>query len=301
VRLPHLLSLLLLISGSTLRAQELPAGATPRGVVHAFLSSTAGTDDSVNRAAFRGRLTGELRAADPERFRGMVPAGARFRIDTIPDIPDAPDGSRRAVAWVTVEIAKEKHDLYIFCIGDTIWRIEAINRFPTQSQRAQLISSLGEIDTSVASYRVLYGDLRRLLLSDDSLRILVRQNVRPLSSLVPSLAGGESWERFVVRDVDFAALDEYRELDDDIAERDLVFYRLDRGALETVKRTLGVRRIERDRRLPGLLFLVAGEIESGSYGYIYAPSPDLLPPLSPDGFLTLKPAAPGWWIYRRKG
>jgi hypothetical protein len=284
----------------TLQAQELPSGATPRGVVYAFLSRTASAVDSVERSLFRSRLTGELAGVDPERFRSLVPAGARIRIDTIPDIRNAPDGRRRAVAYVTIESGKEKQDLYIFCAGDSIWRLEAIQRLPTPGQRAQITSSLKDIDTSVATYRVLHGDLKRLLLSDDSLKAIFRQNLRPLTTLVTRLAGGERWERFVIRDVNFGELDEYRELDDDIPERDLIFYTLDRGALERVKRELGIRRIERDKRHPGILLLVAGEIESSSYGYIYAASADLLPPISPDGYLALKPAAKGWWLYKRK-
>lgn len=283
-----------------LQAQELPAGATPRGVVHAFLSRTASADDSVDRSLFRSRFSGELSGVDPERFRALVPAGARFRIDTIPDIRNAPDGRRRAVAYVTIESAREKQDLYIFCIGDSLWRLEAIHRFPTPSQRAQITSSLRDIDTAVASYRTLHADLKRLLLPDDSLKAIFRQNLRPITALVTRLAGGERWERFVIRDVNFAELDEYRELDDDIPERDLIFYTLDRGALERVKRELGIRRIERDKRHPGILLLVAGEIESSSYGYIYAPSADLLPPISPDGYLALKPTAKGWWLYKRR-
>lgn len=289
----------LLSATAHLHAQMLPAGATPRGVVYAFLSRTASEDDTLDRSSFAERLTGRLADVDPSRFNGLAPAGSRLRIDTIPDLGLTDEGLREVVAFATIESSKGKQDLYIFCAGDSIWRIESIARFPTASQRAQIISSLNEIDSLAPTYRRLHADLRRLLLPDDSLRSLGRRNLSALEVLSGRLATTQSWQSFAIQDIDFSELDEYRELDDDIPAEELVFYTLDRRSLEHVKRELGIRRIERDRRYAGIQIMVAGEIESGSYGYISATSADQLPPLSPDGYLTLKPVAAGWWLFRR--
>jgi hypothetical protein len=282
-------------------AQDLPWSATPRGVIFAFLTETASSVDSINRNAFRSRLVGEFLHADPRSFKGLLPAGSRLRIDSIPDLATTADGQHHVAAYVTVETGGTKENWYFFCTGDSIWRIEALKRFPTPAQRAQIKESLAEIDTTNATYRMLRSDLQRIVLPDDSLRSLFRKNRVDAEKLVAPLRRGKLWSTFPIREVDFMHLEEYRELDDDIAPDQLIFYTVDRLALERLKRAIGLRRIERDDNYPELIFFVAGVIEKGTYGYLYAPDELDLPPLSHNGFIALKPVGDGWWLYKRVG
>lgn len=280
------------------RAQKLPYSATPRGVVFTFLTETASSSDTIDRAAFSERLTGEFARTEPGSFRGLLPAGSRFRIDTIPNLV-SDDDLRRAAAYVTVEIGGERENWYFFCVRDSIWRLEALRRLPTASQRAQMRESLEEIDTSTASYRLLRSDLQRLLLPDEGLRELFTASKADAEKIVKPLDRGKLWNQFAMREVDFSRLEEYRELDDDIDYHDRIFYTLDRGAIERLKYSLGLRRIERDPRYPGLIFFVAGDIDKSSVGFVHAAVPDMLPGLSRDGFIMLRPASEGWWLYKR--
>jgi hypothetical protein len=113
------------------------------------------------------------------------------------------------------------------------------------------------------------------------------------------LRKGKQWQAFSLREVDFHKLEEYRELDDDIEPENLIFYTVDRGAIERLKSGIGLRRIERDPRYPGLLFYVTGMIDKSSYGYIHALEADDIPLLSSDEFIALKPIGNGWWLYKR--
>lgn len=289
----------LMVCVPSLRAQELPYGATPRGVVFTFLTETASGIDSIDRVAFRERLAGEFTRSDPRSFRGMLPAGSRIRIDTIPDLSSGDGELRRVVAYVTVETGGERENWYFFCAGDSIWRIEALRRFPSAAQRSQIRESIAEIDTTTLPYRLLRSDLQRLLLPDDSLRNLFRGSRADADKVVGPLRRGKLWKDFALRDVDFGALEEYRELDDDIDDGARIFYSLDRGAIERLKRTLGLRRIERDPEHPGLILFVAGAIDKSSYGYLYAPDGQEIPEVSSDSFITLKPIVEGWWLYKR--
>lgn len=302
-RLSLLLGLVLLgpafLARGGATAQDLPLSATPRGVIFTFLTETASSADTINRAAFRGRLVGDFLHADPRSFKGLLPAGSRLRIDSIPDLAPSADGQHRVAAYVTVETGGMKENWYFFCTGDSIWRIEALRRFPTPAQRAQIKESIADIDTTNATYRMLRSDLQRIVLPDDSLRSLFRKNRFDAEKLVAPLRRGRLWSGFPIREVDFMHLEEYRELDDDIATSDLIFYTIDRGAMERLKRTIGLRRIERDDTYPELIFFVAGVIEKSSYGYLYAPSELNLPPLSHNGFVTLKPIGDGWYLYKK--
>ncbi|MEO5929229.1 MAG: hypothetical protein ABIR47_04800 [Candidatus Kapaibacterium sp.] len=280
-------------------AQELPRGTTPRGVVYSFLTETASADDSVNRGAFHDRLMGEFAQSDPRTFKGMFPRNAHLHIDSIPLLGGAEGDYSRAVAYVTVESGGQKENWYLYCAGDTIWRIEALRRFPSPLQRSQIRQSLQEIDTSTAAYRILHTDLQRMLLPDDSLRAILRLNRADAEKIAAPLARGRRWNDFALRDVDFGKLEEYRELDDDIDGSDLIFYTLDRPALERLKRKVGIKRIERDPRYPDLILFVAGTLEKGSYGYINAPDSRSLPPVSRTEFITLKPVADNWWFYKK--
>lgn len=290
--------LLLVVGVSVTRGQEIPYSATPRGVVFTFLTETASGIDSIDRGAFRERLVGEFTRSDPRSFRGLLPAGSRIRIDTLPDLPNA-DDMRRVVAYVTVETGTERENWYLFCVGDSVWRIEALRRFPSAAQRTQIRESLAEIDTTTPTYRLLRSDLQRLLLPDDGLRDLFRANRDDADKLIPFLHKGKLWTTFALRDVDFFRLDEYRELDDDIAEGHRLFYTLDRGAMERLKDAIGLRSIERDPLYPGLVFFVGGGIDKSSYGYLHTADPAELPDVSSNNFITLKPIGDGWWFYKR--
>ncbi len=280
-------------------AQELPRGATPRAVVYTFLSETASGTDTINRLLFRERMTGELAGKDPRMFKGLLPPNARLRIDTIPDLPMGSDELRRVVAYATVESGGAQENWYLFCNGDTIWRLESFRRFPSPSQRTQILQSLRDIDTTTASFRQLRSDLQRILLSDDSLRSIMRLNRRDAEKVVEPLRKGRLWDGIAIRDVDFMKLEEYRELDDDINDKDRIFYTLDRSALERLKQRIGLRRIERDPRYPDIVLFVIGTLENDSFGYINCSDPSLLPPVSSNGFITLKPIGDHWWFFKR--
>jgi hypothetical protein len=299
--LPNLILVCALVvaSFSAARGQQVPRGATPRGVLFAFLSETVSAADSIDRDAFRDRLVGEFASSDPRSLRAMLPAGWKFRIDTIPNLSHPENDFSRVAAYVTVERGAERENWYLFCVGDSVWRIEALRRFPSQAQRAQIRESINQIDTATPAYRLLRADLQRVLLPDDSLGTILTRNRADAEKVVEPLTQGKLWKDFSLRDVDFGKLEEYRELDDDIADRDVIFYTLDRGALERLKRTIGLRRIERDPDHPGLIFFVTGQIEKSTVGYINCGDPSLLPAISRDGFITLKPIAEHWWLYKR--
>ncbi len=292
---------LFFLPGFRASSQTLPQGATPRGVVFAFLSETASSSDSIKRAMFRERLTGEMASVDPESFAGLLPNGVRFVIDSIPDIQniDDDDSLRRAVAYVHVTTETGVEDWSLFCAGDSIWRLEAFKRFPTASQASQIRSSLRTIDTTIAGYGLVRGDLERLLMGDDSLCVLLRRHQKDIRKILEPLRKGSLWKAFSLRDVDFARMEEYRELDDDIDEADKVFFSMDRLAMERLKRSISLQRVERDGRYPDAIFFVAGTIGPGSYGYVHASDPSHLPPVTRREFISLKPAALGWWLYRR--
>lgn len=294
-------AVLLRAAAVPLVAQELPLSATPRGVLMAFLNETASAFDSVDRVAFRTRLAGEAARTDVRSFKGWVQPGARVRIDSLPELPERADGLHRVAAYVTIETAGERESWYLFCVGDTIWRIEGVRRFPTPMQRAQIRTTLGTLDTANRADRFLKSELERSLLSDDSLRAMFKSGRADAERLLVSLRKATLWTSFSLRDVDFSAMEEYRELDDDVPAADLIFYTSDRGALERLKRSPGVRRIERDPKFPDLVFFVLGGLERGTFGYINAPAPEKLPELSAGGFITIKPVAPGWWFYKRVG
>lgn len=290
--------LLLTVPIPIIRAQELPFSATPRGVVFTFLTETASSIDTIDRAAFGERLAGEFMRSDPGSFRNMLPAGSRFRIDSIPNLATAGE-LRRVAAWVTVEAGGERENWYFFCVRDSIWRLAALRRFPTASQRAQIRESLSEIDTTTAAFQMLRSDLQRMLLPDEALRDLFLANRADAGKLVEPLRRSRLWTRFALREVDFLKLEEYRELDDDIDAGDRIFYTLDRNAIERLKRTIGLRQIIREDIYPGLIFFVVGSIDRSTIGFLHADDPGALPALSENGFITLRPLGGGWWLYRR--
>ena len=290
---------LALAASSDVVAQRVPRGATPRGVLFAFLNETASPVDSIDREAFRDRLAGEFAASDPRGFRAMLPAGAKFRIDTIPNLSHPNNDFSRVAAYVTVERGSERENWYLFCVGDSLWRIEALRRFPSQSQRAQIRESINQIDTTSPAYKLLRADLQRVLLPDDSLGAILTHNRADAEKVVEPLRQGKLWKDFSLRDVDFNKLEEYRELDDDIDDGEMIFYTLDRSALERLKKSIGLRRIERDPDHPGLIFFVTGQIERSTVGYVNCSDPSLLPAISRDGFIMLKPAGEHWWLYKR--
>jgi hypothetical protein len=288
----------ILVAGM-LNAQKLPQSATPRGVIFTFLNETATPVDSIDRLAFAERLKGEFARTDPRSFRGMLPAGARISIDSIPDLARDRDGEPRVVAFATVTDVAEKSNLYIFASRDSIWRIEAMRQFPTARQRSQIAHSLGEIDTQTVTGRYLHSDLQRLLLSDDNLATLLLPSIPDARLLLDMLLRGKQWREFALRDVDFSHVDEYRELDDDIDRNEFIFYRLDRSALERLKQQAGVRKIQRDSRYPGAIFFVCATVQGDSYGYIYCPLPEWLPQVSSSEFIMVKPIAESWWLYKK--
>lgn len=269
--------------------------------MYIFLSETASTVDSMKRKEFASRMRGEMNSVDPESFKGLVPRTARFVIDTIPEIPNVGerDSLRRTVAYVRVTTTVGTEDWYLFCAGDSLWRLEALRRFPSASSRAQIRATLSSLDTSISGYGLIKGDLERLLMTDDTLCTLLRRNMKDVQKILEPLRKGTQWRAFVMREVDFARMEEYRELDDDIGDGERIFYSMDRQALERLKRSIGLQRIDRDVRFPKAIFFVAGLIGPGSYGYVYAADPGDLPPVTRHEFITLKPAAAGWWLYRR--
>jgi hypothetical protein len=280
-------------------AQQLPHSATPRGVLFAFLTETASGAEAVDRMAFSERLSGELLKTDPRSLKSFLPADAIARIDSIPNLSRAPGGNPRVVGYVTVHAGKETTNLYIFCSRDSIWRLDAIRSFPTFRQRTQIAKSLRELDTTTRPNRLLHADLQRVLLSDDSLSRILLLDLPTVSNIVQTVSKGRLWKDFAIRDVDFLNLDEYRELDDDVSQRQMVFYSADREALEEIKAKVGIRRLVRDDRYPGTIFLVGANVQGNTYGYIYAPGVAPVPEVSGKEFIMVKPITPGWWIYKR--
>lgn len=262
------------------------------------MTETCSVAPDIDRSLFRERLAGELASADPATFRGSVPAGARVRIDSIPNLP-ADEGSRRAVAYVTVSGREDTENAYLYLRRDSIWHIDAIRRLVPQHQRQQIRAAAAALDTSVASFKLRRADLEHLLLPDDSLAALLRRDLGAADRVVEHLERVKRWSRFALRDVDFTTIDEYRELDDDVPASDLVFYQIDRTSLDHLRRVLGIRRIDRDRRFPQLIFMQGAAIEQSHYGYLHSPAPGALPPLSEGEFIVLRPVADGWWLYKR--
>ena len=174
-----------------------------------------------------------------------------------------------------------------------------MRQFPTARQRSQIVRSLAEIDTQTITGRYLHSDLQRLLLSDDTLAGLMIPSIPDARILLDLLLRGRQWREFALRDVDFSHVDEYRELDDDIDRNEFIFYRLDRQALERLKQEAGIRKIQRDSRYPGAIFFVGASVQGDTYGYIYCPMPEWLPPVSSTEFIMLKPVAESWWLYKR--
>ena len=171
--------------------------------------------------------------------------------------------------------------------------------FPTTRQRTQIVKSLHDLDTTTRSSQLMRSDLQRVLLSDDSLGGLLRAHLEDAKTVVETLSKGKLWKEFALRDVDFQHLNEYRELDDDVHQDELIFYSLDRATLERIKSQIGIRRVARDERYPGLIFLVGANVQGNTYGYIYNPGTAMLPEVSPREFIVLKPVANGWWLYKR--
>lgn len=291
--------LLLLAHGGAALAQDLPQSATPRGVIFAFLDETASSRDSVNRMKFRSRLTGELASISPISFKGMVREGTEIRIDSIFALPPSPDDrASRVAAYVTLHGSDQADQLSIFCRGDSIWRIEALREFPTASQRKIVARTLEDLDTTSPEQRLRRRDLERLLLPNDSLIALFSTGVAAADKIIHPLEAAKQWRGFALREVDFSALEEYRELDDDVTDAKRIFYTIDRPALEQLKRKVGILRVEREPLNPEIILLVAGSLRSDSFGYLYAPS-SALPPLSPEGYFLLRPAAEHWWLYKK--
>lgn len=297
--LPTFLLLSLTLDASSLLCQELPSSATPRGVVFAFLNETASDRDSINRKKFTERFTGEMGRVDPESFRGLVGSEWKFRIDSIPNLVNVneEDSLLRTVAYVTLTGRNGKENWYIFCAGDSIWRIESLVRFPLQ--RPLILASISKADSSPA-YLARRAELMRVLLPDDSLCNLLCSNIKELEKLVAPLSKGERWKSFTVSDIDFNSLEEYRELDDDIVENDLIFYSMNRGAIEGLKKHLGLNRVERDRRYADAIFFVIGDFDNESVGYVFTPEGGTLPTVSRKEFFVMKLASKGWWMYKRK-
>ncbi|HVK38184.1 MAG TPA: hypothetical protein VNA88_06615 [Candidatus Kapabacteria bacterium] len=296
--LPWLLSLVatLLWTPPPAHAQALPRGATPRGVIVAFMTETCSAAAEIDRSLFRERLAGELAGVDPGAYRGTVPDGARVRIDSIPDLP-TDDGMRRTVAFVTVTARAEVESVSLFMRGDSIWHIDAIRRLVPSNQRAQIRTAAEALDTAI--FRLRRNDLEHLLMSDDTLAAMLRRSLPAAEKIVGRLDTVRRWGRFALRDFDVRTIDEYRELDDDVPLADLIFYQLDRGSLERLRQELGIRRIDRDARFPRVIFLQGAAIEQSHYGYLHAPSAESLPPLSEREFILIRPVAPGWWLYKR--
>lgn len=288
----------LIVAHGSACAQWLPNSATPRGVVVAFMTETSSATADVDRSLFRERFTGELSGADPALYSGTVANGARVRIDSIPDLATA-DGVRRAVAFVTVTGRDDAENCYLFMRRDSIWRIEAIRRLVPQAQRAQIRAAARTLDTSVASFKLRRADLEHLLMPDDSLGALLRRFATHAAKVVATLSGVTRWTRFALRDVDLDTVDEYRELDNDVPPGEVIFYQVDRRSLDRLKRGLGVRRIQRDQRFPGLIFFEGAIIDRSHYGYIYNHGGAPLPSLSSEDFIVVRPVSRDWWLYKR--
>lgn len=298
----HILSilpilLLLPLVAGTMRAQELPRSATPRGVVVAFLGETASEADTINRKLFENRLIGEMRERDVRTWRGLLPSQIPFRVDSIPRLPDD-GGGPRTVAYVSVGSGSEREVWSLFCRGDSLWRIEAMRRYPTPEQRQGILQAIRECDTTTVGGRLRCTELRRFSYSDDTLGLLLRNSRRDLDRIVGPLEQGRLWYNFALDTVDFTRLEEYRELDDDITDSTRQFYTLDGRSMERLKSQLGVIAVERRNAYPGVIALVLARYDGGSIGYLRAADPALLPTPSPASYVMIRPVAPGWWVYR---
>jgi len=305
-RLPKPLLVLLLhvvgaiLPGRELGAQVVPEQASLRELISVFIAQTASPLESVDRLAFGPRLAGALAGTSPVRFKGTIPEEAKAEIDTLVELGEEGRIVRTA-AYVTVRAVGECENLYFFLERDSIWRIDGLYRFPTPTQRKQLVESLAEVDTTSQYGRSLYGDIRRLLLPDDSLVARLADDLGYAAKIVRPLMKGKLWRRFFLREVHLSGIDEYRELDDDIPPEQLLYYKLDRPAVERLKHHTGIVWIERDERYPNALFMVGGSIGENSYGYIYADSPESIPAVSVDEFVMVRPVAEHWWLYKRVG
>ncbi len=303
MRLLHLAvrcSFLGLLLAARLNAQALPNDATLEELAVAFMTQTASSAENVNRPAFASRLAGALSGISPLQFRGMLQGIGDIRIDTL--LPArAAEGELRTAAYVTALIDGESQNLYLFFVCDSIWRLEGVRRFPSAGQRKQILESLSELDTVTPYQRTLRADLERLLLPDDSLGARLAGELDHARKLVEPLLQGKLWRRFLLRETRVADADEYRELDDDIPADQLIFYKLNREAVERLRVGTGIVWIERDDRFPDLLFMVGGSIGDDTYGYIYSPTPSALPLTSVDEFIMVRPVAGNWWLYKKTG
>jgi|GEM_PF-2043573 len=288
---------LLFLSADVLCAQELPPSATPRGVVVAFLGETASEIDTINRRLFEPRLVGEMGDQDVRTWRGLLPSTTTFRVDSIPRLPDD-GGGPRTVAYVSVGTGRGRESWSVFCRGDSLWRLEAIRRYPSPEQQKGIAQAIVECDTTTVGGRLRCRELNRLSLNDDTLSAMLRTCRRDLEKVMAPLEQGRLWYNFALDTVDFTRLEEYRELDDDISDSTRIFYTLDGHALEHLKSHLGVIAVERRSAYPGVIALVLARYEGGSIGYLRAADPSLLPVPSPTHYIMLRPVAPGWWMYR---
>lgn len=289
--------LLLLLAWGRAAAQDLPRSATPRGVVVAFLGETASDVDTIDRKRFETRFLGEMAEPDVRSWRGLLPSHVPYRIDSIPRLPED-GGGPRTVAYVSVGGAAERETWSLFCRGDSIWKIEALRRYPSPEQRSGIARAILECDTSSAAGRLRCAELHRFAFTDDSLGAILRGCRRDLDRVVGPLEQGRLWHNFALDTVDFTRLEEYRELDDDITDSTRQFYTLDGRALERLKSQLGVISVERRSAYPGVIALVVARYDGGSIGYLRAADPALLPAPSPTDYVLLRPVAPGWWMYR---
>lgn len=295
-----ILTALPILQASSLAAQVVPEHASLQELISVFVDQTASPRESVDRLSFGSRLTGTLTGTSPVRFKGTLPEKAEADIDTLVELGEQ-GAIVRTAAYVTVHAAGECENLYFFLECDSIWRIEGLYRFPTPAQRKQLTESLGEIDTTSAYGRSLYGDIERLLLPDDSLIARLAGDLEYATKIARPLIRGKLWRRFFLREIHLSGIDEYRELDDDIPAEQLLFYKLNRPAVERLKHHTGIVWVERDERFPNALFLVGGSIGENSYGYIYADSSRAIPSVSADEFVMVRPVAENWWMYKRIG
>ncbi len=281
-------------------AQELPASTTPRGVIFAFLSETASPLDTIPRDRFRARLAGELASISPVSFKGLVPQEADIEIDTIFTLP-SPGPTPRLAAYATIRTPKDIEQIYLYCRGDSLWRLEAVQQFPTAIQRKLIRRTIGDLDTSAPDGQLKLRDMERLLLPDDSLIRAFDDARADAEKVIRRLERGKMWNDFPLREVDFGKVEEYRELDDDITDARRIFYQVDRPSLERLKSRLGIERVARDPLHPGVILLEIGGLPERSYGYLYAPTPSALPPIAPDGYMMLRPVTGRWWLYKRIG
>lgn len=295
----HILWVIMLcFGGRGALAQELPASASLEELLRVFITQTASPSDSINRSAFRPRLAGALARTSPARFKGTGFYDARMTLDSLIHLPSG-NGVIRVAAWVTVESWEGAENIYFTCVCDSLWKIERIARFPTLSQRRQIEESIRKFDVRSDYDRVLRDDLLRLLLPDHILAELLRDHLAAATTVAERLAKSQQWDSFALRDFDFSAIDEYRELDDDITPQELMMYRLNRAAVQELREQGGIQKIERDSAYPEVLFFVGGMVGESSYGYLHAATPHALPNVWNHNVVMLKPVAPQWWLYKR--